>query len=95
MASVQCSTFSSIQTLPLTVTICSTARRGDIAKYAVGQVAPHEHHCGAGRGGENDAAGDGLVGVGRRPTLRIDPKSTLIIIGVIISQMRLAIGTLI
>src|SRR5512139_2658436 len=32
---------------------------------------------------------------GRRPTLRIDPKSTFIIIGVIISQMRIAIGTLI
>jgi hypothetical protein len=27
------STFSSIQTLPLTVIICSTACRGDIAKY--------------------------------------------------------------
>jgi hypothetical protein len=33
--------------------------------------------------------------LGRRPTLRIDPKSTFIIIGVIISQMRMAIGMLI
>ena len=32
---------------------------------------------------------------GRRPTLRIAPKSTFIIIGVIISQMRTAIGMLI
>src|SRR5688572_28602675 len=32
---------------------------------------------------------------GLRPTSRIDPKSTFIIIGVIISQMRIAIGTLI
>ena len=32
---------------------------------------------------------------GRRPTCRIAPKSTFIIIGVIISQMRMAIGMLI
>ena len=31
---------------------------------------------------------------GRRPTFRIEPKSTFIIIGVIISQMSTAIGTL-
>ena len=32
---------------------------------------------------------------GRRPTLRMDVKSTFIIMGVIISQIRIAIGTLI
>ncbi len=37
-----------------------------VGRVAVGQVAPDEHHRRARRGGEDDAAGDVLVGVGRR-----------------------------
>ena len=103
-----------------------------IGRVAVGQVAPDKHHRRAGRGGQNDAAGDVLIGFGglmkaaktkrkndprqqrhregfhhpvdeqrdqqpggSPPTLRTEEKSTFIIIGVIMSQIRTAIGALI